>query len=89
MSWYLSGSSFVQPAMHDLSEVVDTQVAAVLVEFDDRNLEGVHVHVRHLAVQQKRVYPVESPHRRTSLSGTIQSATAQMTSLADIVLRSR
>lgn len=75
-----------QPAADDLSKRVDTEAAAVLIEFDDGGLDGVHVHVRCLAVKQYRV-PAGEPfhHSPLVISATLQSARSQMTSLANCV----
>ena len=55
----------VEPPVDDLAELVDAERAALeIAELDDRQLEGVHVHVRRLAVQQYRVPAAEPLHRR-------------------------
>jgi hypothetical protein len=59
----------VQPPVQDLAEVLDAEgAAAQVIELDDRQLEGVHVHVRRLAVQQHSVPPAKPFHPDTSLS---------------------
>ena len=53
----------IEPAVDDLPEFVDPERAPAHVQqFDDRDLERVHVHVRRLAVQQKRVPARQSLH---------------------------
>ena len=48
----------VEPAVDDLAELVDAELTALqLGDVDHRQLEGVHVHRRRLAVQQHSVPP--------------------------------
>lgn len=46
----------------DCPERVDAERAAVRIEFDNSNFEGVHVHVGRFAVQQYRVPTAEPFH---------------------------
>jgi hypothetical protein len=49
--------------MQDLPQLLHAEFpAAKIVELDHRQLEGVHVHVRRLAVQQHSVPPAKPLH---------------------------
>ena len=53
----------VHPAVNDLAELLDPELPALeIVEFDHRQLERVHVHVRCLAVQQHSIPAAEPLH---------------------------
>jgi len=54
------GLEFIQPAPDDLPKRVEVEVVAIRMELDHGDLDGVHVHVRGLAVQQYRV-PAAQP----------------------------
>ena len=76
----------VHPAGDDLAKRVDVESATVFVEFDDRDLDGVHVHVRRFAVQQHRI-PAAQPFHRCPLphrGDLTQRRAAQITSFAPI-----
>ena len=75
----------VQPAGDDLAERVDVEVTPVRIQLDHRDFDGVHVHVRRLAVQQYRV-PAAQPFHRCPLpiEGPYSAAAAQITSFAPI-----
>jgi hypothetical protein len=78
------GVQLVEPAVDDLTELVDAELATLqLGDVDHRQLEGVHVHRRRLAVQQHCVPPAK-PFHWTLLCGG-----AYMTSLALISIRFR
>src|SRR4029079_19211051 len=70
----------VEPAPDDIAKILDTEGAATeVLQFDDRHLEGVHVHIGRLAVQQDGVPATQSFHRfalssRPSQSGRYSGA---------------
>ena len=55
----------VQPAVNDPAERVDVEVATVAIQLDHRDFEGVHMHIRCLAVQQHRIPAAQPFHLRT------------------------
>ncbi len=54
----------VESAPNDVAELLDTEGAATeVLQLDDRHLEGVHMDVRRLAVQQDGIPATQSLHR--------------------------
>jgi hypothetical protein len=47
----------IEPGPDDLTKTIEVEIPPIRVQFDHRDLEGVHMHVWCLAVQQYRVPP--------------------------------
>jgi hypothetical protein len=65
----------VLAAVNGPAERIDVEVAMVAIQLDHSDFEGMHVHVRCLAVEQHRIPAAQPFHLYCSLMGrTIQSA---------------